>query len=531
MSTAAALIVEALSRADRRDAQSCTTVMSCLLATSQLRSALAPHISAARFLTGKMFKVVAAVPTVWCAAHLRLDSPSTAVLQQTPAAFVQLRSIRVRGEVAKADMPALTAMPALLNQRTLREIEFGREIAVTDAMLRGFSTVTARLETLIIDDGAAVTDAGLASLRNTPMIATLRKFSLAASFGITDAGVAAFLGPMSELRSLTVERCARLSGAFLAQLHEHCHDSLAEIDLSQCNSIDNAGAVALCNFRSLTELGLSSGEQLSLLPLERLPLLRAVKGWFLCGCSGLMTLDMSALTRLTRVEDYFLSGCDGLTTLDLAGCANVTHVGGYFLSNCTGIKTLDLSALKNVTTVGACFLLCCSGLKTLDLAALSNITVVSDHFLCGCSGLGTLDLSALTNVESVGSSFLRECSGLTMLDLAGLNNLKSVGDSFLARCSSLTTLDLAALAGVTSVDDHFLSGHSRQIHAPLLSLKSLDLSAMSAVTRVGANFLLGHSNLKTLRLSVALLQHDAVLDEHKQLHARSSAAAARAGGR
>ena len=112
------------------------------------------------------------------------------------------------------------------------------------------------------------------------MIATLRKFSLTGSALITDSGVAALLGPASELRSLSLAHCVLLSGAFLTQLHEHCHDSLTEIDLKDCKSIGNAGAAALCNFRGLTDLGLSHTARLSVLPLERLPLLRAVKGAF-----------------------------------------------------------------------------------------------------------------------------------------------------------------------------------------------------------------------------------------------------------
>ena len=172
--SAATILLDALSRA-RNDTWSFTTVMSGLVATSQLRNALAPRISAACPLTEKMFNLVAAAPTAWCTAQLRLDSPTTAVLQQTPAAFVQLRSISVEGEVETADVTALTAMPASLNQRTLREIEFMNTFAVTDAVLHGLASVTARLETLIIGSGADVTDAGLASLRDTPMIATLRR--------------------------------------------------------------------------------------------------------------------------------------------------------------------------------------------------------------------------------------------------------------------------------------------------------------------------------------------------------------------
>ena len=180
MSTAASIIVDALARAQQWYARPGTTAIAGLLVTRRLRNALAPRISAACSLTAKMCEIVAAVPTVWCAAHLCLDSPTAAVLQQVPAAFVQLLSISVHGRVdAPIDMTALTALPALLNQRTLREIEFGSEIAVTDATLRdGLAIVTARLETLIIRCGADVADAGLASLRGTPMIATLRKFSL-----------------------------------------------------------------------------------------------------------------------------------------------------------------------------------------------------------------------------------------------------------------------------------------------------------------------------------------------------------------
>ena len=63
MSTAAAIIVDALARAARCDAQSCTTIMSGLLATRRLRNVLAPRISAACPLTEKMFDIVAAAPT------------------------------------------------------------------------------------------------------------------------------------------------------------------------------------------------------------------------------------------------------------------------------------------------------------------------------------------------------------------------------------------------------------------------------------------------------------------------------------
>ena len=361
--------------------------------------------------------MVAVAPTAWCAAHLRLDSPTEAVLQETSAVFVQLQSISVCGDVSIDDIVALTAMPASLNQHTLREIEFGDGIYVTDDfMVHGLATVAARLETLIIVSGECVTDAGLASLCGTPMIATLRKFSLTGSGHITDAGVAAVLSPASQLRSLSLTQCTLLTGAFLNQLHENCHDSLAEIDLSNCDSIDNAGAAALCSLRGLTELGLSFAPQLSVLPLERLTTLRAVRSGFLHRCSALKTLDLSGLTGVASAGYHFLAWCHDLTTLDLSGLTHVAIVGDWFLYGCSGLRTLDLTALTNVAHVG-------------------------DYFMRGCSGLTTLDLAPLSNVTSVGRNFLFECGGLT-----------------------------------------------------------------------------------TLRLSASLLQHGSVLDEHKQLHARSSAA-------
>ena len=312
-----AILVDAFTRA-KRDVDPRTTLVCGLLATSRLRNALAPRISAACALTDKMFDMVAAAPTAWCAAHLRLDSPTAAVLQQTPAAFVQLQSISVLGDVLIDDIVVLAAMPASLNQCTLREIEFGNMIAVTDAVLRGLASVTARLETLIIRFGCPVTEAGLASLRGTPMIATLRKFTLIGSYDITDDGVAAVLGSASELRSLTLTQCTRLSGAFLTQLHEHCHDSLAEIDLNSCTSIDNAGAAALSSFRGLTELGLSDAVHLSVLPLECLPRLCAVKIGFLSRCSSLTALDLSRMTNVSSVGRGFLNHTDSLTRLRLS---------------------------------------------------------------------------------------------------------------------------------------------------------------------------------------------------------------------
>ena len=446
MSTAATIIVDALAFAEQYDEESCTTIISGLLATSQLRNALAPRISAARPLTARMFNIVAAAPTAWCAADLRLVSPTAPVLQQTSAVFVQLQSIFVRGAVRAADVTALTAMPALLNQRTLRVIGFGPEIAVTDDMLRdGFAVVAARLETLIIGCGAVVTNAGLLSLCGTPMIATLRKFSLTGSDSITDAGVAAVLGPSSEMRSLTLRDCRLLSGAFLTQLHENCHDSLSEIDLSECSSIDNAGAAALCSLRGLTELDLSEAPQLSVLPLERLPPLRAVNSNFLSLCSGLTTLDLAALTSVVSVDVWFLCGCSGLRTLDLAPLANVVSVGDYFLWGCVSLTTLDLSRMTSLKSIGR-------------------------SFLCGSYAVKVLDLSGLTRVESIGESFLRCCAGLTTLDLTPLTNVTHGGNGFLGACGSL----------------------------------------------------------KTLRLSDALLQCHSVPKEHKRLHARMSAAAARA---
>ena len=463
MSTAASIIVDALARAERDtdcDTDSwCTTLMSGLLATSQLRNALAPRLDAACPLTEKMFVIVAAAPTAWCTARLRLMSPTAAVLHQTPAAFVQLRSISVEGNVAAADISALTAMPASLNQRTLREIAFGPTIAVTDVMLHDvFASVTARLEALIIGSGWCVSDAGLASLRNTPMIATLRKLSLTGSHFITDAGVAALLGPASQLRSLTLAQCTQLSGAFLTQLHEHCHDVLSEIDLSGCESIDNAGAAALCSFRGLTELGLSEAAQLSALPLERLPLLRAVNSGFLYGCSNLTTLDLAALIHVTTIGDNFLSGCSSLTTLDLSGLANATSVGDYFLYGCSDLPTLDLSKLNHVTSVGDSFVYWFTDLTTLDLSGMASLTRVGDYFLGGCSGLTTLDLSQLTHVTEVGGGFLYCCSGLTELDLTGLANVTRVDHGFLRDCSGLKTLDVAPMTYLTIVCASFLDG-------------------------------------------------------------------------
>ena len=150
------------------------------------------------------------------------------------------------------------------------------------------------------------------------MIATLRKFSLSRSNDITDAGVAALLGPAPELRSLSLTHCALLSGAFLTELDEQCDDSLAEIDLCRCRSIDHAGAAALCSFRGLAELGLSQATHLSVLPLELLPRLRTVKWGFLWGCSALRKLDLSAMTNVHQLGDCFLADCRGLRRLSLS---------------------------------------------------------------------------------------------------------------------------------------------------------------------------------------------------------------------
>ena len=58
------------------------------------------------------------------------------------------------------------------------------------------------------------------------------------------------------------------------------------------------------------------------------------------------------------------------------------------------------------------------------------------------------------------------------------------------------------------------------------SLTTLDLSGLTNVASVGDDFMCYCSDLKSLRLSGALLQHSAVPDKYKHLHAQGSAPAA-----
>jgi hypothetical protein len=164
----------------------------------------------------------------------------------------------------------------------------------------------------------------------------------------------------------------------------------------------------------------------------------SIGDYFLSGCTGLTSIDLSGLSGVSSIGNYFLNDCVELTSLDLSGLSGVSSIGANFPNNCKKLTSLDLSGLSGVSSIGSGFLNDCSGLTSIDLSPLSNISSIGSNFLKGCFGLTSIDLSPLSNLSSIGNGFLYSCFGLTSIDLSPLSNISSIGNEFLRQCTHLT---------------------------------------------------------------------------------------------
>eukprot|EP00658_Telonema_sp_P-2_P002437 TRINITY_DN10919_c0_g1_i5.p1 TRINITY_DN10919_c0_g1~~TRINITY_DN10919_c0_g1_i5.p1 ORF type:complete len:139 (+),score=2.83 TRINITY_DN10919_c0_g1_i5:541-957(+) len=117
-------------------------------------------------------------------------------------------------------------------------------------------------------------------------------------------------------------------------------------------------------------------------------------------------------------------------------------IGSYFMSGCSGLESIDLTPLSNVTSIGSDFMSRCSMLSRIDITPLTNtndaLRVVPPRFLAR-TGLTTLDLLPLRTITSViGEDFLGGCTSLTTIDLSPLqHSVVEVHKGFLGGCTLL----------------------------------------------------------------------------------------------
>ena len=171
--------------------------------------------------------------------------------------------------------------------------------------------------------------------------------------------------------------------------------------------------------------------------------MEAIGDNFCLNCSNIVAMDMSMFAKVSRIGKGFLCGSTGLKSLDLSPMSALASVDGYFLCR-TGIVALDAQSLlpvSRIPSVGENFLARCTALLSVDLACMATHTHLPDGFLSGCSNLISLDLGPLKHVVRIGSGFLMGCDRLAVIDVSPLASVEEIaGDSFLGGCSGLTAV-------------------------------------------------------------------------------------------
>jgi len=242
----------------------------------------------------------------------------------------------------------------------------------------------------------------------------LLEIDLHGCVNLTDISVTALLTEGRQLRELRLAQCSLLTDeSFLSLPMEHSYENLRVLDLTDCNSLTDAGISKIVNAA---------------------PRLRNL---VLAKCREVTDRGVVAVTRLGKNLHY----------IHLGHCSRITDYGvSNLVKFCSRIRYIDLACCTNLTDDSIALLAALPKLKRIGLVKCAAITDRSLRALARSktgSGSGGVWTNMLERLH------LSYCSQLT---IAGIRTM-------LINCPKLTHLSLTGVPDVLRED---LVGFCRQ---------------------------------------------------------------------
>ena len=299
-----------------------------------------------------------------------------------------------------------------------RSVDLAKCKLITDDALLSLGSCCPNLRSVTIDSCDKVTDVGLlALLQGCRRVHTLDLRATA----ITDDGLRGVAEHCTQLTSLDLHGCKRVTDEGVRLVAHACGKVLKELDLSTCKllTVESHKAVAH-DCRGITDLN-----------LHRCNVTDAGLHAIAQKCHHVVTLDLSNNSEVTNQGlKKVVEECRLISTLDLSTCTSLSSEGLLDVArHCTQLTSLDLSG--NELDIG-------EGLRGILEQRGSS--------------LANLDLSYCLKLEAVSFHAIADhCASITWLSLANCKTAAVTDDVLLAigrQCKRLTFLDVR-FTGVT----------------------------------------------------------------------------------
>lgn len=283
----------------------------------------------------------------------------------------------------------------------------------------------------------------------------LRKL-IFANTGITDAFLANLNHLNKTLDTLDLTNCA-LTGEGLT--HIRSFEQLSTLDLSYCQSLQDAYMISLQNLRTLKSVNLNRCDNLTGDCLQNLS--SSVSTLLYLNCSGLKSVKDEQLSILSLMKN--------LESLDLSLNPSITGTGLQYIEPLTKLTSLNLSGNFLLEDHAVIHL---SNLKGLRELSLNGCAKLSSKALDYIQSLTSLKILKLSEVENLNDKDLEKLlplrNNLEYLDLSNCEKLSSEAGKSIAKLDKLKHLSIAYCYGITdTVLDTFKE---------LKNLKTLDIS-------------------------------------------------------
>lgn len=399
----------------------------------------------------------------------------------------------------------------------LQELDLSRARGINDQTLEALGGLSC-LKDLCLKRCREITDVGLKGLLD---LSSMTRLSLARCPLVTGEGIGNLLGNMTQLCSLNIKHCYRITDDGLRGLSRLT--SLTFLNCCSCRRITDSGMEFICSAITLrtlkasrcagiTDAGILSVGQLSNLVtlhlrMEDNPEQQQTDesiATISSALPSLTNLDVNLGDRVTLDGIQQLSQAKALKGLKLGRCHLICNQLVGHIASMSGLEALSLSEIHHLSDCGIIAIIKLRNLKSLSLRSQNDIdNSLTDTGLEALTQLKQLSELQLAAFLSVRGAMLYKLTSLTSL---GINCCQEVGDASLQDISCLTNLQRLNFSGNRKVTDQTIGYLSN-----LTNLESLTLCDCHNITCSSATRLTDLSRLTVLTLSLCQSVSDSSL--------------------